>query len=140
MGSKGDPRKERHPKWCHLHLHDFFIVNHNLKWLICTESEGETIKTKNGCKINVDDLTSNKPTNLVNFLRETMYTEQRFPDTAKFYDNSRGKIGKQTLGNNLEFMQGIKDNWLRQDLDNHKIQRILKKTFFWIFFIDLNLV
>lgn len=80
-------------------------------------------------------LTSNKPTNLVNFLRETMYIDQRFPDAAKFYDNSRRKIGKQKLGNNLGFMQAIKDDWLGQDLDNHKIRRILKKTFFGYFLL-----
>ncbi len=49
---------------------------------------------------------------------------------ARFYDNSKGKIGRQKLGNNLDFMTAIKTSWLGRNLGNDAIRRILKRTFF----------
>ncbi len=59
-----------------------------------------------------------------------MYTERRFPEVAKFYNNTKGKFGRQKLGNNLDFMAAIKRKWLGIDMTNDAIRRMLKKSFF----------
>ncbi len=67
---------------------------------------------------------------LVNFIKETLYHECRSPKIGKFYNNAKRKIGRQKLGNNLDFMNAIKDDWLRSILGPDRLRRILKKTFF----------
>ena len=61
---------------------------------------------------------------------ETLYTERRAAHIAKFYNNAKGKIGRQKLGNGLDFMACIKDNWYGLQLGPDRVRRILKKTFF----------
>jgi hypothetical protein len=75
-------------------------------------------------------ISNGQPVLLVEFIKETLYIERRSPGIGKFYDNSKGKIGKQKLGNNLSFMNAIKDDWLGLELDNDRLRRILKKTYF----------
>jgi len=70
------------------------------------------------------------PINLHGTLVETLYEERRKPGFGRFYDNSRGKIGKQKLGNNIQFMMAISEPWLDKDWNDDKIRRTLKKTFF----------
>jgi hypothetical protein len=49
---------------------------------------------------------------------------------SKFYNNAKGKVGRQKIGNSLEFMNAIKDKWLGENLRPDAIRRLLKKTFF----------
>jgi hypothetical protein len=74
-------------------------------------------------------LTCNEPQGIVNFLKETLYTERR-SQMSKFYNNAKGKVGRQKIGNSLEFMNAIKDKWLGENLRPDAIRRLLKKTFF----------
>jgi hypothetical protein len=67
---------------------------------------------------------------LIPFIRETLYSKRRFPNVAKFFNNAKGKIGRQKLGNNLDFITAIKTNWLGMDLGDDAIRRALKRTFF----------
>lgn len=69
------------------------------------------------------------PIILYDLLNETFNTEKRAPGLGKFYDNSRGKIGRQKFGYNLGFMAAIMDDWNGLDLSNDCIHIILKKTF-----------
>jgi hypothetical protein len=63
-------------------------------------------------------------------LKETLFEERRKPGFGQFSDNSKGKIGKQKLGNNVQFMKAIKEPWLGTDITDTAIRRILKTTFF----------
>jgi hypothetical protein len=67
---------------------------------------------------------------LIPFIKETLYTERRYPDIPKFYNNAKGKIGRQKLGNNLDFMAAIRTKWLGMNPGNDAIRRALKKSFF----------
>ncbi len=80
----------------------------------------------------INCLQNGKPTLLVSFIRETLYHERRSPNIGKFYNNAKGKIGRQKLGNNLEFMSAIRDDWLDTGtaIGPDRLRRILKKTFF----------
>jgi hypothetical protein len=49
---------------------------------------------------------------------------------GKFYDNSKGKIGRQKLGNSVQFMSAIKTPWNGENWTNDKIRIELKKVFF----------
>ncbi len=75
-------------------------------------------------------LKTGEPSMLRFFITETLYTERRHPHIGKFYNNAKGKIGRQKLGNGLDFFNAIKDNWLGMDLSNDAIRRLLKRTFF----------
>ncbi len=46
------------------------------------------------------------------FVNETLYTERRYPHIGIFYNNAKGKIGKQKIGNGLDLFNAIKDAWL----------------------------
>ena len=56
--------------------------------------------------------------------------ERRKSGIGKFFNNSKGKIGLQKVGNNLFFMAAIQDDWYKQDLSNDQIRTLLKRTFF----------
>ena len=64
-------------------------------------------------------------------LVKTMDTEHRASHKAKFFDNSKGKVGQQQFGNNLHYMAAINDDWLDIGISNDKIRILLKKTFFF---------
>jgi len=51
------------------------------------------------------------PTYLPEIIQETIYTTRRQPNSAKFYDNSKGKVGKHCLCIRLTGMNGL-PNWL----------------------------
>ncbi len=78
----------------------------------------------------IKTLRDQKPVRLHNIVRETLYSERRHPTLGKFYNNAKGKIGRQKFGNNLEYMAAIKEEWNGLNLDNAKIRINLKKTFF----------
>jgi hypothetical protein len=75
-------------------------------------------------------LRNGSPKALLNSLQETLYVEQRSPHLGRFYDKSKGKIGKQKLGNCLQFMSAIKTNWYGLQLSDNRIRTILKNAYF----------
>ncbi len=74
-------------------------------------------------------LKAKEPTILYGIITETLYTERRYPHVGKFYSNARDKIVRQKLGNNLEFFNTIKDDWLGLDIGDDALRRMLKKSF-----------
>ncbi len=75
-------------------------------------------------------LRNKKPLILYDQLQETLYTERRYPGRGRFYDNSKGKVGKQKLGNNLLFLAAIQEDWYGLDLTDDRIRTLLKYTYF----------
>ena len=71
-----------------------------------------------------------EPTKLYKILSKTLYMERRHPLLGKFYNNSRGKIGRHKFGNNMEYMAAIRENWNGLELNNDKIRILFKRTFF----------
>jgi hypothetical protein len=71
------------------------------------------------------------PFNLYEVLTETIFVERRSEFKAKFYDNLKGKVGRQKLGNSLHFMAAIGEDWFGKDLSNDKIQIMLKRIYFY---------
>ena len=64
-------------------------------------------------------------------LQETLYTERRDPGRGRFYDNPKGKVGKQKLRNNLLFLAAIQEDWYGLDgQTDDRIQTLLKYTYF----------
>jgi len=63
-------------------------------------------------------------------LRETLFTTRRKPGIGKFFNNAKGKIGKQSIQNRLKFMDAIQTDWLGTELNDDARRRLLKKTFF----------
>jgi hypothetical protein len=72
-----------------------------------------------------------RPITLFASLSETIYIERRNEFRAKFYDNSKGKIGRQRFGNSLQFMHAIGDDWFGKQLSNDAIRILLKRTYFY---------
>lgn len=70
------------------------------------------------------------PAYLHNTLMETLYTERRKPLTGKFFNNPKGKIGKQRLHNQIQFMDRMDDEWLLVNITDHDIRRLLKRNYF----------
>jgi len=66
------------------------------------------------------------PKFLFDEIQLTIFTTRRKPNTANFYDNSEGKIGKLRLSNGLINMSGL-SQWLYQDLSVNAIRKMLKK-------------
>jgi hypothetical protein len=56
---------------------------------------------------------------------------------GRFYDNSKGKIGKQKLGNNIQFMSALRIPWNGEQWSNDKIRIELKKVFFTYYNITI---
>jgi len=83
------------------------------------------------------------PEHIHSKLSETIYSTRWKPQVRKFYDNARGKIGKQSIQNWLQHMDRLTENWLHSDWNNEQIRTTLKKTFFqyakwkWIY-INFN--
>jgi len=75
-------------------------------------------------------LKNNEPKFLKDSITSTLYTTRRKPLIGRFYNNARGKIGKQALHNRLEMMDHVDFDWIGQDLSDNRIRTYLKKTFF----------
>jgi len=58
----------------------------------------------------------------------SFYTERRKPGVAKFFDNSKGKVGKHRLGNRPTEMGGLPE-WHDKALTDHQIRTLLKDFF-----------
>jgi len=54
----------------------------------------------------------------------------RKPLIGRFYDNSKGKMGRQRLCNKLKYMDDIKFDWIGQEFSDDRLRINLKKTFF----------
>jgi len=67
------------------------------------------------------------PTYLHEVINETIYTTRRQPERAKFYDNSRGKVGKHRLGNRLAKMNDLPP-WLEQPMTDDGLRVFLRKS------------
>jgi len=76
--------------------------------------------------VSIKIIRDRSPQYLYNLVMETFYIERRKPDLAKFYDNSRGKIGKHRLCNRLTNLSSI-PGWYGMDLNDHEIRTTLKK-------------
>jgi hypothetical protein len=70
------------------------------------------------------------PHGLHDLLSKTYYEERRHVGLGKFYDNSKGKVGRLKFGNNLQFMSALKTPWSGENWNDDKIRIELKKTFF----------
>jgi hypothetical protein len=84
--------------------------------LICQRASSKQWSKYATASVVIKCLTSNESKGLIPIISETLYTERRFPDVAKLYDNAKKKIGRQQRGNNLEFMTAGKTRWLGMDL------------------------
>jgi len=49
------------------------------------------------------------------------------PHAGRFYNNSKGKIGKHRLGNRLGMMEGLQ--WYEKDWNNDQFRIALKEHF-----------
>jgi len=70
------------------------------------------------------------PIYLREMIPETVFTTRRQPRIGKFFNNAKGKIGKQRIHNWLKFMEEIKDDWLGMNLMIGAIRTLLKRTLF----------
>jgi len=75
-------------------------------------------------------LNTKKPMYSHSKLSESLYTTRRKPLIGRFFDNSRGKIGKQSLENRLSMMDAIGFDWIDQGLSDDRLRQLLKKAFF----------
>jgi len=69
------------------------------------------------------------PKYLVESLEKTYYNERRRPNEGKFYDASKGKVGRHKLENRLEMMDGLKWVSTTGPLTNDAIRKLLKEHF-----------
>lgn len=70
-------------------------------------------------------LRDRSPGFLCDEIKLTLFTTRRQPDKARFYNNSRGKVGLHRLSNRLTIMNGL-SSWLNKDLTDDAIRRLLK--------------
>jgi len=76
--------------------------------------------------LNTDD----SPQFLKQTLLETIFTTRRNPKKGRFFNNAKGKIGKQRISNRLKFMDELKDDWIGMDTTTGALQTMLKKSLF----------
>jgi len=79
----------------------------------------------------IKTLKNNEPKFLKDSITSTLYTTRRKPLIGRFYNNAKGKTGKQALHNRLEMMDRLDFDWIGQNLSDDRIRTYLKKTFFW---------
>jgi len=53
-----------------------------------------------------------------------------------FYNNAKGKIGKQSLENTLTHMDSLRTDWLGLEWNDERIRINLKKTFFTFYIVQ----
>jgi len=66
------------------------------------------------------------PATLHNHLEENLYLERRKPLNGRFYDTSRGKIGRHKLHNRLETLTHLDRPWHGMNLTDATIRTMLK--------------
>jgi len=75
-------------------------------------------------------VTNREPFYLYNDIKKNIYTTGRKPLIGNFFDNSKGKIGKQKLGNRLKFMTKINWDWTDTAMTKDRLRVRLKDTYF----------
>lgn len=75
-------------------------------------------------------VTNREPFYLYNDIIKNIYTTRRKPLIGNFFDNSKGKIGKQKLGNRLKFMAKINWDWIDTAMTKDRLRIRLKDTYF----------
>jgi len=76
-------------------------------------------------------LQHNAPYHLANKIRETLFVTQKESEIGKFFNNSKGKIGMQSIENRLKFMDSFKEPWTGRHISDNAHRRLLKKAFFY---------
>ena len=69
------------------------------------------------------------PSELSEKLSGTYFEEKRQPGVGFFYDNSKLKIGRQSIQNRLLFMRSITYPWNLKPMTNDLIRIEMKKSF-----------
>jgi len=70
------------------------------------------------------------PVRLSAYLNENSYVERRRPGRIKYFDNSRSKIGRQTLNNRAgQCVNDVDFDWKCDNLTNDRLRLCLKKCF-----------
>ncbi len=105
-------------------------INREKLDVLCQRANPKQWSKYSSASLVIKVLQREEPSYLVNNLRTTLYFERRSPHIGKFYDNSKGKIGRQKLCNGLQHMAAIRFNWLGLQLGNATIRSSLKKTYF----------
>jgi len=80
-------------------------------------------------KLVISTFHNKEPYHMYKKINETFYTTRRKPGIGHFYNNSRGKIGKQSIQNRLAAMDEIQREWTTQPLKGDALRTVLKKTF-----------
>ena len=70
------------------------------------------------------------PRGLHNEIKKVLYVERRKPKLGRFRGNTGGKYARTRLPNRLMFMHRIKRPWLNERLNDDRIRKILKETYF----------
>lgn len=83
----------------------------------------------------IKTLRDRSPQFLTEEIMTNLYTIRRRPNSARFFDNSRGKIGRSRFCNRLNVMNGLTD-WYGLDLGNDAIRIQLKKDLNFDFIFD----
>jgi len=53
-----------------------------------------------------------EPKNIFGRLKETLYTTRRKALIGKFFNNWRGKVGKRSIEQRIDLMNGFQNMWL----------------------------
>jgi len=93
----------------------------------CKRVNPKTWSTYSTSSLVIKVIRDRSPTYLYEMLHETIHTTRRQPTKARFYDNSKGKIGKHRLCNRLQGMNDLPE-WLNLDMTDDAIRRLLKKA------------
>jgi len=93
----------------------------------CKRVSPETWSTYATASLVIKIKRDGSPNYLHEVLNETIYTTRRQPDKAKFYDNSRGKVGKHRLCNRLTKLNDLPP-WLERPMTGDGLRVFLKKS------------
>jgi len=78
----------------------------------------------------VKTLRDKQPKVLADLLDKTLFEEPRKPGVGKFYDGSRTKYGRQSMQNRLAMINDLGEPWLRRELSDDEIRRMMKRAYF----------
>jgi len=72
-------------------------------------------------------LQHNAPYHLANMIRKTLFVTRREPEIGQLFNNSKGKIGMQSIRNRLKFLDSFNEPWIGGHISNNARRRLLKK-------------
>jgi len=70
------------------------------------------------------------PSYLSKIIRSAIYNTRRKPLIGRFFDNSKGKIGKQSLESRLNLMDAVKFDCIGKEMTDDRLRKLLKQTYF----------